>query len=191
MRKINIAEDKNKKKRKNQIIIGIILVALMALSTIGYSFMENKSNNDEVRRVQYNNFEFYKNGAYWILNMNNKNFYFQNLPQEVENITVNGVINNSIIFSQKPLYFVNYNPAAEEIIINFQDEILRYQQACLNDTEFGECNDLPIKNCDDNIIIFDLNETETKVWKYNNCVYISGELIKASDAFAYKNLGII
>jgi MFS superfamily sulfate permease-like transporter len=191
MRKLEITENKDKKKRMRYIIIGIILAALMALSSVGYSFLQKGSNNENLQKVSYNGFEFNKNGNYWIVSLNNKNFYFQNLPQDVENVTINNIEIGSFIFSQKPLYFVNYNAVAEEILFNFQDEILRYQEACLNDTSLGQCNNFPVKDCEDNIIIFDINKNETKVWKYNNCVYISGNLFKATDAFIYKNLGII
>ncbi len=49
--------------------------------------------------------------------------------------------------------------------------------------------DLPIKDCSQNLIIFETGN-ETRVYSEGNCVFIVGDVLKGSDAFLYKILGI-
>jgi hypothetical protein len=93
------------------------------------------------------------------------------------------------------LYFVNLegsNEAGQEILNNLERYVSRSQEACLNSgVNMSDCGDLPVKSCEDNLIIFEdsLNNI-TSVRKEGNCVYISGDLLAGSDAFLYKLLGI-
>jgi hypothetical protein len=193
MRKIETKEEIEKSRKKRNLIIGIILVVIMAMSTIGYSFLNNKEI-DETKKIKYNGIELYSSQGFWAVVLNGKTLYFQNLPAEVENISIKGFFELKS-YSNKPLYFVNYNPAAGEIVQNLNSYILRYQEACLNSTENIEnekCKDLPLKDCsENNIIVYDLNESETKVKQNAGCVYISGDMAKSGDAFLYRLFGII
>jgi len=193
MRKIQTREEIEKKKKRNNIIIGAILVGIMALSTIGYSFLSNEKT-DSSQKAIYNSITFYKYGELWQTTIGETNFFFQYLPQEIENISIMGSFDLSS-YTNKPLYFVNYNPAATEILQNLNNYIQRYQEACLNMTNSQtdkNCADWPLKNCDeDNLIIFNLNESQTYVKQEGGCIYLSGEFIKASDAFLYRLLKIV
>ena len=125
-------------------------------------------------------------GNFWKFNVGEEDFYLTYLPQNVSDVKVDGEFNFGD-YSQKPLYFVNYNAASVEILQNLGQFVLRYQEACL-----GECEEeleLPAKDCSENLIIF-VDGGEDKVWKNESCVYISGDFIKSSDAFMYKLLGI-
>ena len=51
MRKIQTKEKQKSKERFNQIIIGLILVFLMVLSTMGYSLMSKSSNDKSQEKV--------------------------------------------------------------------------------------------------------------------------------------------
>jgi len=190
MRKIETKEDINKKKQRNQIIIGLFIILLMIISTIGYSFLQNEEG-DKVQKVRYGNYDFIRSSNFWSTQVSGQNFYFENLPEDVKNVSIIGSVPQISSYLDKPLYFVNYNSAAQEIIQNFQWYISRYQEVCLNTTVSENCLELPIKDCTSNIIIFDLNQTETRVIVDNNCVYISGDFIKASDVFTYKTLNIL
>ena len=94
-------------------------------------------------------------------------------------------------FANKPLYISETSPSSQEILSNIRNYIERAQLACINGKECKE--DLPIKNCSDNFIIFKESKIN-KVTQEDNCIYIlakSKEAIKVGDAFLYRILGII
>jgi hypothetical protein len=199
MRKIETKEDLEKKKKRNYILIGLLLILIMIFSTVGFSFLENKSKSDSSSKiVTFKGIKFQQYGGFWRPIIQGEEFYFQYLPNEAENISIRGLFDISS-YSGKPVYFVDGdNSAKSEILQNINRYILRFQDACINSTgknneELNKsCDGLPIKKCEsDNIIIFDESENSTKVWKDLNCVYISGDMIKASDMFVYKLLNLI
>lgn len=173
------------KRRKNQIIAGVIMIVLMLFSTAGYAFLNNKSEDSGSGVQKYGQYRFARYGEEWNLNMAGQNFYFQYLPGETENVSISGSYSLAN-YSNKPLYFVNSNGATQEILANIGQYVLRYQEACLSGTN---CTNLPIKSCDDNLIVF-VDSNENKVYSDKNCVYISGEYIKTADAFIYRLFGI-
>lgn len=182
MRRIETKQARQKKAKRNQMIVGIILICLMMFSIIGYSLSSVNDNNKNVEK--YRDFRFEKQGQYWVLNLERQEFYFSYLPQEVENISVEGYYYLEDYY-QEVLYFINSNPEIrQEILINMHRFIQRQQDACFDDS----CDEWPIKTCEDNLIIY--QEGEEKVYKHQNCVYIQGGL-KSADAFIYKLLEII
>ena len=197
MRRIQTAEEKEKKKRNTQIIVGVVLIGLMVLSTVGYAFVREDDSGGN-SKVSYNGFEFVRvNNQYWGLSVEGQDFYFQNLPSETSNVSISGtyILGDYV---DEPLYFVNLdtgNSAAQEILNDVGRYVLRYQEACI---EGFDCTakDFPIKNCNEsNVIVFEqplesFGETDTIVRKEGNCVYITGDLIIGSDAFLYRLLGI-
>ena len=186
MRKIETKEDAMRKRRKNQIIVGAVLVGLMIVSTLGYSLMNGASNQDKSSQVTEGGYVFTREGNLWKTSIDGQTFRFQYLPSELENVPVEGNYELGAYYNQ-PVYFVNLSPGVSEILMNLQDYILRYQEACLNGTECNE--NLPVKNCDSDLIIF-INGNETKVYNKQNCVFIEGEPIMGADAFLYRLLKI-
>ena len=186
MRKIQTREEIEKKKKRKRIIVGSVLIFLMVFSSLGYAFLSDRG--DEEWKSSYNDYVFIKTNRLWGLEKDGGVFYFQYLPQEIENVSVTGFYSIEDYFD-KPLYFVNNNPASQEILNNLGNYILRYQDACLSGMN---CTGAVEKTCEDNVIIFEEAENieETKVYKNRNCVYISGDLAKGADAFLYKLLGI-
>tara|TARA_Y100000310_G_scaffold282567_1_gene303899 strand:+ start:954 stop:1535 length:582 start_codon:yes stop_codon:yes gene_type:complete len=192
MRKIQTQADIDKKKKKNGIILGVILIGLLVLSTVGYSLSGNLTGEG---KEEFNGFEFEKNGVYWVLNLQEQQFFFQNLPQEVSDVSVFGFYNLNSYFD-KVLYFVNFresNGAGQEILNNLDRYVLRWQEACLNSSvNTSDCGELPVKSCENNLIIFEKSVNNiTSIRQEDNCVYISGDFVKGSDAFLYKLLGIL
>ncbi|MAH49404.1 hypothetical protein CMI37_26515 [Candidatus Pacearchaeota archaeon] len=190
MRRIQTQEEIDKKKKRNGILLGGLLIGLLVLSTLGYSLSGDSDGETE----EFNGFEFEKRGAYWILNLEEQEFAFQNLPQEIMNVSVSGFYNINSYFD-KILYFVNLENsggAGGEVLGNLERYVARWQEAC-SDSSTASMNctgNLPVKSCNDNLIIFETGENVTKVRKKDNCVYISGDLVRGSDAFLYKLLGI-
>lgn len=196
MRKIKTMADIERTRRRNNIILGLIMVFLLTVSSLGYSLMsaDNKNKN----AVSENGFDFFRDGALWKVKVGNNVFGFQNLPSEVGNIENNLSVEFNM-YSGKPLYFVNIGEGLNEILGNLGPYILRYQEACLTSDVGGLGNetidcvgDFPIKNCDSNLIIFMSGyANETMVYSEGNCVFIVGDAVLGSDAFLYKVLGVI
>ncbi|MBC8495954.1 hypothetical protein H8D36_07395 [archaeon] len=180
MRKIKNQAEIDRKKRRSQIIVGIVLVGLMVISTLGYSIMSQ--NSDTIQKVDYYGVTFVNSNGFW--EIEETQVYFNYLPTELEDISVEGSY-NLIDYADKTLYFVNYSSAGELIINNLRGQIERYQEACL-DENYGP--DLPVKNCtQDNVIIF-VDSDENKVYQEAKCVYITRDYAKGVDAFVYRLL---
>jgi hypothetical protein len=188
MRKIQSQSEKDKKIRKNQIVIGVILISIMVFSILGFGFGGNQQESSE---KTYNGFDFFQENGFWIIELQGNRFYFQYLPQELVNVSISGTFNIQD-YVDKPLYFVGTNPEAAQVILNnIGGVLLRYQEACLDDEDCKN-EDLPIKTCEDNLIIFKESEenSDTKVEKEGKCVYISGDYVKGANALIYDLLGI-
>lgn len=182
MRKIKSQAEIDKKRKRNQIIVGTVLVVLMMFSTIGYSLMD-KTNNS-VKKVKYSGVTFVSSNGLW--EIDGTKMYFNNLPTELENISVEGTYNLND-YANQTVYFVNYSAAGELIINNLRGQIQRYQEACLDKA----CGlDLPVKNCSQDLIIIFTNTLENKVYQKDKCVFISGDSPRGVDAFVYKLFNI-
>jgi len=193
MKKILTKEEKIKRENRKQIIVGIVLILLMILSTVGYAL--TSKNEEEIKKINYNGIKFKKNGDYWIFNSNGYDFISTYSPIEVENIDTSNI---KLYFSEyvnNPLYFVtDYNQPDQEISRNFDRVVLRIRNACINSSNCTE--DLPIKSCsEDNIIIFREpigNESE-RIYQEKKCVFVVSKRenqIMYSDALLFKILGI-
>jgi len=181
MRKIISKEDKEKKDKKNQLIIGSILMFILIFGTIGYAFNRD-SNNGNNQNIEYNGIEFIKNNGKWYFELN-KVYSTTYNPEEI-NISFN-IEKKLNDYKNKPLYLVGGNDEARyELLSNLNGIYSRYQDACLEDCE----EDFPIKNCSDNIIIF--QKGDNKIYQEDNCVFIQGDEIKSADAFLFKILDI-
>jgi len=188
MRRIQTKVDIKRKKQKNQILVGGVMIFLLLGSILGYSLMSGGKNDDGgVSKVSENGIDFFKQSGLWVAEVNDGVFGFQNLPSEVSDINVNISISLDQYFG-RPLYFVNSGEGISEILNNIGTKILRYQEACL---ENMTCEgDLPIKSCDDNLIIFEYGNA-SEVYQNNNCIFIVGDSLRGTDAFLYKALQII
>ena len=52
MRKIQTEAEREKEKKKNQIIIGVVMIGLLVVSTLGYSFMSGNNNNTNLKKTE-------------------------------------------------------------------------------------------------------------------------------------------
>ncbi len=200
MRKIKTMADVERIQRRNNIILGVIMIFLLTASSVGYSLMS--ADEERKNSVSENGFDFVRDGGIWKLSIGGDSFGFVNLPSEVSDVDVNLSVEFGM-YSGQPLYFVNPGEGAGEVLNNFGNYVLRYQEACLqqDENELGNltsksnesevvCNgDLPIKDCNSNLIIFEVGN-ETRVYSEGKCVFIVGDVLRGSDAFLYKILGI-
>ncbi len=178
MRKIETPEEKEKRRRRNGIITGTIMLSILILGTIGFAF----SFNEKTQQVN-NNLDnpLGKKG----IELNGRTHYFLYPSEETKDIDVMNIHSDLSYFSGKPLYIDSDNSAVStEIASNLVNYVPRIQEAC-----YGECaKDLPIKNCTDNIIIIKYSN-ESRVYQQEGCYFILGG-VKEADALLYKILNI-
>lgn len=187
MRKIITREERERRERKNRTIIGIILVGIMILSTAGYAFYNIKG--EVIEKIEYKEIEFVlKEDGLWHFEISGQEFSTLNNPKQTEDVFISGNFNLQN-YAGKPLYFSydSENNGINEIVRNIGRYTGRIQLACIDECE----EDLPMKNCTDNIIIV-REENETLIKQEENCIYILGkqnDIIKASDAFVFRLFG--
>ena len=186
MEKIKSQSQIDKKKRRNQLLVGVVMIGLLVMATAGYSLMSSDGGGSE-SKVNEAGIDFFKQNGRWVAQIDGMVFGFINLPSEVSDVDVN--ISATLgQYSGETLYFVNPNEGTNEVLTNIGNYILRSQEACLgNETCVG---DNPIKNCESNLIIFESGNS-TEVHQEGNCVFIVGEALRGTDAFLYKVLQII
>jgi len=191
MRKIVSAEDEAKRKKRNQIILGVSLAFVMVASTIGFALQSGVGNapSDQIsgNEVEYNGFKFVNQNGLWVLG----NFVFKYTPQQVPNI--GSGIKDFGNYQGKPAYVYSEDEGAEiEIAVNIGQLAQRVQRACPEDVICESGEDLPVKTCSDNFIIIKESNTSS-IRQENNCVFIEGqkeELTALADQFLFKTFGI-
>jgi len=190
IRKINSKEEIDKKRQRNNLIIGIVLIGVMALSTLGYSFMGSEEDSKIEKTFKYNNHEFNLISGSWILELGNYQFGFKTKPVDA-NADISGNLKLLTNYEKKPLYISSKDSVATtEIYQNLGQLASRVQFACTSKEECKE--DYPIKDCTNNFIIININESNS-ITQEQNCVYINAEknnLINATDEFLYKIMGV-
>jgi len=188
MRKIVTKGELDKKRKRNQLIIGLILVGVMFFSVVGYSFSGKEA--EEEKKVIYNGFEFKNSQGFWIVEVEGRQFAFMYNPNKVEKI--NSELNHIEGYYGKPLYIYSEDQEAEfEIYRNLDRLVLRRQYACLENQNCSN-NEWPIKNCTDNFIIIKEAPISNLVQE-ENCVFISGpreNLSMVTDEFLLRITGI-
>lgn len=196
MRKIRSSEEIEKRKKRNQLIVGGILIFIMVFSTIGFSFLSNEQNGSDNNgigsKISYYEFNFEKlSSGYWQTEAEGQTLQTFFNPTETENITTT-FTSKTDNFYKKPLYYVSSNQeAAYEIIRNLYPFIERTQEVCLKG-EVCMNKNLVVKTCSDNVVVIREKNT-TNIYKSNNCIFIEGpysEQTKLADRFIFKVFGI-
>lgn len=192
MRKLTNPKNKDKKQRRNQLILGMFLVLTMMLSTfaIVIDSLQNKNQNS----VKYNGYKFEVSNGYWATTAGQYQFFFRFNPLETKNFSASfdgitlKLVQNYI---GKPLYLYSQDSyASQELAQNLRPFVERYQPACLEQTNCPQ--DIPIKDCTNNFIIYKISNS-TSVRQQDNCVFIEGkqeDLVYLTDEFLFKILGI-
>ncbi|MDD5191550.1 MAG: hypothetical protein PHX96_00265 [Candidatus Nanoarchaeia archaeon] len=193
MKGILSREEKGKKVRRSQLIIGLILILVMVFGTVGYAFSDKSDENPE--KIEYNSVKFIKANEYWNFNLNGNSFITKYNPKEVENITLVSYLSiNS--YTNKPLYIVSdSNEPNYEISRNLNPFVLRIQNSCISEEDC--IGNLPVKNCsEDNVIIIKEPKTEgitESIFQQDNCIFITSSIenqTRYADVFLFKILGI-
>jgi hypothetical protein len=189
IRKITSKHDEEKKRRRNQIIVGLVLVFVMLLSTLGYSFGSNTSSGSSPT-INYNGYEFtYLNGL-WNLDSGGQTFNFISNPSIAYKL--NFSIKPLADYQGKTLYLYSENLGAEsEIYQNMQNVALSVPPACPENEE--NCGKgIPVKTCADNFIII-REKNETNILQKDDCLFIEGpaeDLVRITDGVLLRIIGV-
>lgn len=189
MRSIGSKKDIEKRQKRNQWIIGGILIIVMLGSTFGYAFYHIGSNNGERIKIEYNGYEFLGQNDFWITTIGGYEFMFRYSPTQVEKSEEELNYLNS--YSGKPLYIFSEDYVAEvEIYRNLGDIVQRFQGGCPENITCTQ--DWPVKDCSNNFIIIK-KANESRIYQQDNCVFIEGpegNLTQLTDEFLFKITGI-
>lgn len=207
LEKIKTQSERDRKRRQNQLIVGIVMIGILVLSTAGFSLLSSDNSgsggSDSSGTVTENGYSFTNYQGQWALNYGGTEILFNYLPSEVVDVLIEGEFDASSYLGST-LYFVGDGGAARNKILQVLGSYAsKYQNACL---EGYSCEaDLPSKNCNDNLIVFDtgtfieggeriyedIDLGETKIIRQDNCVFIGGDQLRSVEAFLYKTLGVI
>lgn len=188
MKKILTKEEKERIKKRNMLILGIVLVFLLIIAPFGYSFFSN-DNIDSGPRIEKRSsrgLDFQRVENFWISEINFYEHAFFYLPEELDDVEVNLSLNINELASQ-PLYLVSSGGAKNIVAYNLvnPEYVLRVNDACVEGIECEDV-DLPVKDCEnDNIIIFLESDKKTRIYQENKCVYVEGDIIKGADRLMY------
>lgn len=191
MKKIISKEGQEKKQRRNNLIIGIILVSLMLLSTAGYAFYGREKEG--VQKIKYNEYEFVLQNNYYLLKLGSYTFGFRTSPFS-SNVIVQNELKKLNDYADKPIYiYSEESDATYEVYMNFKQVSQRIQNACpKNSSCEKEFPNLPIKDCSENFIIIEEGE-KNLLRQEGNCAYITfkqNESLISVDEFLYKIIGV-
>lgn len=176
MRRLETQEIKEKKQKRNTLILSMFMLFLLVFSTLGFAFFSKPyTSSDNTPSIQT-----YQNQTEK-LSINNQGqvVYLASTLAEIQDIKVN-ITKTPSEYSSQPLYIDASNQAVlREIASTIGRSSSRVQEAC-----FGSCEeDFPEKNCTSNLIVWS-DSSNNKVYQQDNCIFIEGDL-KAVDAFIY------
>lgn len=189
MRKISSRKSEEKKQKRNQIVIGILLVLVITASTFG--IVKNSfGTEDASNKIEYNGLTFTKQNNFWLTKIEGFDFAFRSNPKEIEKIPAENLSSLESYYNQ-PLYIeTKRQEIYSEISYNLEGFAQRIQPGCFDEKDCGE--GVPVKTCEDNLIIIEISD-EDKIVQDGNCVFIEGNnetLLKNTDYFLFKLLGI-
>jgi len=195
-------KDEARRTRRNQLLVGLLLLAVMLFSVIGYGFQtqDTSASGEQGYTVTYQGYDFVYNGAgLWLLALGGGTFGFQYTPDTLD--FGDALVHPLSSYSGKPLYVIAHDELAKAELYRTMDlVVLRRQAACLDPSVQREeiplegCDaSLPVKTCEDNVII--IAESSTKhINQIDNCVFIGApaqDLVAVVDEFLFKSLGIV
>lgn len=198
IKKIESKADKEKKEKRNQLVLAGILIVVMLFSIFGIVFQyiggAGGTTSSQNPTITYRGLTFQESNGYYVLQSGSSSFYFSINPQFAGNATDNIFINKTladysgqVVYVSSPYDYNSYN----EIYNDLSNYTLRVQGACaVNETCLDKT--LPTKDCASNLIVIK-NATMDQIYQKGNCVYIEGktnDLLNLTDEFLLHILGI-
>lgn len=198
MRKLSSKKDGKQKQKRNQLLIGGLLILVMMASTFGIlsnSFGKNAGSETE---INYKGQEFQFANNLWYTSIGNLQFAIKTNPLNI--LEISEQVNYLNSYSGKPLYVYSENYESKmEVYRNFYSIAERMQDACPDlgnsSVDVGKLsceNEWPLKNCENNLIIIKKGEEE-KIIQEDNCLIIVGKnenLMMLTDGAILKIIGV-
>lgn len=187
MREIGKVEDSEKKRQRNSTYIAIFMLLTLVLSTVGFALFYNDtsktSNNSNNLENNSAALTIQQQGDRWAVPFRGQYLSFAYSPNST-NINfetdkdVNSYYGSNLFIDSKKDYVTS------EITSTLDKYVLQTSRAC-----YGHClENIPEKNCTDNIIIFNESSVQ-KIRQKDNCIFIDGDL-RTVDSFLYRILGL-
>lgn len=175
--------ERQRKEKRNRIILSLIIAALMILSVVGFAL-------EFARREERAESGFYEHKV----RLGNEEIIVRTLYKKAETPEL-GFKPYIGFFLGKKLYYYSEPELAERAsrLLAYLSYFSILNEACLasdlgNYTCYNE--ELPVKDCSSLLIIFEKGiENKTEVRKTDNCIFIRGnvtEIDKAIDRFLYE-----
>lgn len=181
IRKIEKAEDIERKRKRNTLLLSIVMIAILLFSTAGYFTLRDEdaetSSSQGVENI----------GDAWILRYGDQAMKMSSSPESAQNVSLLLFKSVEDYYGQTVYVASDSDAGFYEVASTLGRYTGRMQEAC-----YGECEkNLPEKSCNETMIVINMNITEKgRVYEGDNCVFIEGDL-SAVDAFLYKVFGII
>jgi hypothetical protein len=186
MRRLGSEKEIERKKKRNTLIISIIMLGILVAGTAAYGFISSPTQPDPTTNLPEEG-ELQYLGNRWVVTHLGRQFSFVNSPESetVQEIPVDITISLQDYLS-KSIYIDAENPSVlQEVGSALQGYASRIQEGC---HESCPERDVPEKTCDDYLIVW-TDATEKKVYQEQNCVFIEGDM-EAVDAFLFEMIGI-
>jgi len=187
LRPLETKSVREKRERKNKIILSIIIAAIMILSVVGFTIEFSRQGIEKQG-------DFYEHKVkLGGQEVTVRTMYLANETSEVKSSFmpyIDYFANNRFYYyadaslkesSLRLLQYISYFSFLNEACVN--ESIGNY--TCYNE-------ELPVKDCKSNLIIFE-QSNETSIAKQDSCIFIKGnrtEIDKAIDRFIYDLFGI-
>ncbi|MGV8142874.1 MAG: hypothetical protein ACP5NS_04575 [Candidatus Pacearchaeota archaeon] len=182
MKKIQTATEIANKEARKKRIGGIVIIALLLLSTAGFALNGVGINSNG----STNNDGLIFDGQSWIYYLGGQPTYRFTYGLNDLNFTDFKLSKNLADLGGKSLYIDSENNiGTQDIAINLGRHVSKIGEAC-----YGSCNrDLQELTCDTENILIVIKSNYTSVKEENNCIFIEEDL-RVIDAFLYRILGL-
>jgi hypothetical protein len=184
IKSIGLKHDKEKKAKRNRMILGVSLIFIMFFSVVAYAIVglvdfSSPEIEPNTETKTYNGFEFSNQAGFWFLEKDSRSFIFRNHPDEIQEL--NSEIKSLEEYSDKVLYISSEDELAEaEVRTNIFYFVEKIERVNFED------------NCEENFIVI-REANKNNIFVQENCIFIEGEkenLVKLTDSFLFKLLGI-
>ncbi len=188
MREIGKVEYTEKKRQRNSTYIAIFMLLTLVFSTVGFAFFYNDSSKTSNNPNNLENSSaplvIQQQGDRWAVPFRGQYLSFVYSPNSTSNIDVQ-IDKDAVSYYGSNLFIDSKKDyVTSEITSTLGKYVLSTSKAC-----YGSCiENIPEKNCTDNIIVFNESNVQ-KIKQKDNCIFIDGDL-RTVDAVLYKIFGI-
>lgn len=179
LKPIEKIKDKERKERRNKIVLGLLSAFIMIISVIGFA-LNLRGGNSNV-----------KEGGFWnfYVKLGNQKLQLKTLflPNETGDVKIKYAPTIGD-FINKKYYFYSSSELREESFraLSYLSYISILREACLKDYPCYN-SELPLKDCNENFIVF-IKSNDTEIDRKSECIILKGNrtnIDKTIDKFLY------